>query len=107
MNDCSICLGSVNVRECDKMYMCEHVFHERCLSKWNGECPNCRAPKKQVNIHRRSNGLDITPYLKYGFVKRCHDNLHALRAFQMSTPPYGCCVTCRNCNRSHFVNMIF
>jgi hypothetical protein len=108
MIECSICLGTIDIRECDEMYACEHVFHELCVSKWKGNCPNCRAPRKKINLIniKRPSGLDIAPYLRYGFVKKCHDNLHALYAFQMSTPPYGCCVTCRSCNRCHFVNIL-
>lgn len=109
-NECSICFDDVDASESRRRYACEHVFHDTCASRWNGNCPNCRAPKKIHNLlnkYPRSSGLDVTPYLKYPKVRACHDNMHALYAFQTSVPPYGCCVTCRSCNVSNFLPMIF
>lgn len=44
---CSICLDLVTPAEEGPVYYykCNHEIHTHCFSKWNGDCPSCRAPR--------------------------------------------------------------
>ena len=43
-NECSICLEDIHKNE-EKVLMCNHKFHKKCINKWtkiNNICPLCR-----------------------------------------------------------------
>lgn len=41
---CAICLNELRYGA-QTIAMCGHIFHKRCLGKWNGDlCPQCRQP---------------------------------------------------------------
>ena len=43
-NECSICLEDIHKNE-EKILMCNHKFHKKCINKWtkiNNICPLCR-----------------------------------------------------------------
>ena len=42
ITDCSLCLSEILNHEMN-IFKCNHIFHEDCIKKWNGSCPNCRA----------------------------------------------------------------
>ena len=102
--ECSICIES-NKEDLCNVFKCNHTFHKKCISKWNGNCPTCRSSKKSlISFHSE---LNINNYLIFKEARNCHNNLHRLYAFQAKTPPYGAIVNCRNCNKSYFYPMIF
>ncbi|XP_043269459.1 RING-H2 finger protein ATL56-like [Venturia canescens] len=54
-SDCTICLGHIGQRESIRLFLCRHVFHTTCITRWREEgpsetrdtCPNCRAKPKE------------------------------------------------------------
>jgi hypothetical protein len=43
--ECPICIGAYAVGTYQAQLRCEHVFHQRCLTRWlnvNPSCPLCR-----------------------------------------------------------------
>ena len=50
--DCSICLGSMEIQYIERL-RCGHMFHRECLSVWmdlKNQCPTCRAKGCCVRI---------------------------------------------------------
>jgi len=44
---CSICLEKISTHQLYCLPVCEHIFHERCFSRWEAQansCPLCRTP---------------------------------------------------------------
>lgn len=105
--ECTICFE--NIYE-NKMYIytCSHYFHSKCIKNWKGSCPICRSPKKLKNLltlYPTVISLNIEPYLKYDDIRNCYNNLHYLFAYQMRTPPFGCCILCKECNYTMYYSI--
>ena len=52
-SECAICIENIS-ENCVtiKPYMCVHVFHEKCVEKWDGNCPCCRSKKIDLSLQK-------------------------------------------------------
>lgn len=50
--ECSICWEKLDEDNKHFWWKCGHSFHESCIQKWEGNCPNCRQSKKPVPIRQ-------------------------------------------------------
>ena len=46
-SECAICLEP-NTTSSIKPYTCNHLFHQECFNKWEGNCPCCRMPMNVI-----------------------------------------------------------
>ena len=62
MENCSICLCEMtdDTDVCQK-YKCNHSFHKKCISDWNGPCPLCRAVEPHCQLKDRIKGFKDLP----------------------------------------------
>ena len=81
LNDCSICLESLNTNKHEITTLhCGHMFHERCIVQWGSlnqnvmECPLCRAkyniqPNAIMYIHNeQENNNNVTSTDNIGYI---------------------------------------
>lgn len=73
MEECSICFE--NVSEHNYKFTCRHVFHSKCIEKWKGSCPNCRAKVNDASCMHNYvlTQSCIPPFGKINKCTRCHD----------------------------------
>lgn len=107
--ECTICMNNVVTKY--NHYKCNHVFHKKCISKWTGNCPNCRSNKvpmkkksllsfkkfKHVNIHF------CPKILQFETIKQCYEMFHNINCFNLDDTSY--LAICTNCNKSMKFNI--
>lgn len=96
--ECSICLNVCEGHAHRKLFECSHVFHEECINKWGGSCPNCRRPKRRELTHA------VVKYTDDKAVYSCFINKHALNVYQSGLPPFGVAVYCVDCELTTYHN---
>ena len=47
--ECSICLEN-NTNSSINPYTCNHLFHQECAWRWEGDCPCCRSPMNVIQV---------------------------------------------------------
>ena len=45
--ECAICL-ELNTTSSIQPYTCNHLFHQECAQRWEGNCPCCRSPTNVI-----------------------------------------------------------
>ena len=104
MENCSICLCEMkdDTSVCQK-YKCNHYFHKKCISDWNGPCPLCRAVEPHCELKDRIKGFKSLPndvpveylniYLEKWNKNECKQNNHSM-FFKHTYGVIGICETC-------------
>lgn len=103
--ECSICYEEC--KEDENVFRCAHVFHKKCIIKWEGKCPNCRSERKyKTEIVYK---LKTITYEKISHIKlaqTCENHKECIEYGQMQTPPYGGVVKCTLCGTLEFCNLL-
>ena len=94
--ECTICLSVLTRDNTCSPFVCDHIFHEKCISIWKGACPNCRAFKKRKSLldFDHPTPIPIPALLGISRVKTCHELFHVQHAFDKHT---HILVKCRDC----------
>ena len=49
---CVICLEDIKIsNKSNFVYNCNHIYHNKCITKWNGSCPTCRSSRNNYNYN--------------------------------------------------------
>jgi len=103
---CSICLENIYFVEEEKIFSCNHYFHEKCIKTWNGSCPNCRANRITIGSNDfGENLLKIYPQISVSNIRsiyynkwqkqECIKEYHKI-SFVRTYGVVGICETCSN-----------
>lgn len=114
-NCCSICFEKLNTNDKINIFNCKHKHHKKCIKKWNGSCPNCRANRKieynskskefMINFKKIHNQIPENLnriYNKYWKNEICLRENHNILYFK----PYGVLGICENCYTIETFNLM-
>ena len=88
MDDCSICIEKIKNNECSP-FTCNHMFHKKCILKWNGSCPYCRSQRIDENAIKQ---IETEYNIKLSYDKKIK-----------ITHGYDNCILLGNFKKIHFV----
>ena len=86
--ECTICLDTIH--EPHNVFECDHVYHMKCIDKWEGTCPNCRSRRKV----KESNYILYEIKIEKNVICQCSDVMINGR---IGIPPFGRINMCSIC----------
>ena len=95
--ECSLCLDKIS--GCHKYkFKCKHIFHENCIKKWSGSCPNCRASRKVLTALDNPPLQSVSLYLHDPRILYCFNLFHYQTCYVSIDAPNICNIKCSTCN---------
>ena len=90
--DCAVCWQPLTSVEADAPYGCKHAFHARCVARWRGGCPLCRAA-----VRKSRSRPNVRRFFQHEWVKKCALAGHDIYAYKTGESRNHHAVVCETC----------